>query len=108
MLGLASKGHLGSGADADITVYSPDDDKERMFAFPRFVVKAGEVVVDEGDVRSATFGRTLLVEPDFDRDVTVEIEKRFGEYTIEFANYAVGESDVASPVVFSPVRRGGA
>jgi formylmethanofuran dehydrogenase subunit A len=108
MLGLARKGHLGPGADADITVYSPDDDKERMFAFPRFVIKAGVVVVDEGDVRSATFGRTLLVEPDFDRDVTVEIEKRFGEYTIEFANYAVGESDVARPVVFSPVRRGGA
>jgi formylmethanofuran dehydrogenase subunit A len=108
MLGLTSKGHLGPGADADITVYSPGEDKERMFAFPRFVIKAGEVIVDEGDVRSPTFGRTLVVEPDFDRDVAVEIEKRFGEYTIEFANYAVGESDVASPVVFSPVRRGGA
>ena len=34
MLGLRDKGHLGPGADADVTIYAPDDDKERMFACP--------------------------------------------------------------------------
>ena len=31
ILGLPRKGHLGAGADADITIYAPDDDKGRMF-----------------------------------------------------------------------------
>ncbi len=37
------------GADADVTIYAPDDDKERMFALPRYVIKAGEVVVEDGE-----------------------------------------------------------
>ena len=41
LLGLRDKGHLGSGADADVTVYSRDADVSRMFATPRYVVKAG-------------------------------------------------------------------
>ena len=53
MLGLAHKGHLGPGADGDVTIYAPDDDKERMFALPRYVIKAGEVVLDDGDLRAA-------------------------------------------------------
>ena len=51
MLGLANKGHLGAGADADVTIYTPDDDKEPMFALPRYVIKGGEVVVDDGELR---------------------------------------------------------
>ena len=34
MLGLRDKGHLGAGADADVTIYAPDDDTERMFPLP--------------------------------------------------------------------------
>src|SRR5207237_10409138 len=34
MLGLANKGHLGPGADADVTIYTPGDDKRAMFALP--------------------------------------------------------------------------
>ena len=53
ILGLERKGHLGPGADADVTIYAPDDDRRRMFALPRYVIKAGEVVVDDGELRSA-------------------------------------------------------
>ena len=35
ILGLSQKGHLGPGADADVTIYAPDDDERRMFALPR-------------------------------------------------------------------------
>ena len=49
MLGLTRKGHLGPGADGDVTIYAPDDDKERMFSLPRYLIKAGEVVLDDGD-----------------------------------------------------------
>jgi formylmethanofuran dehydrogenase subunit A len=37
MLGLSHKGHLGPGADGDVTLYSPDDDIQRMFELPRYV-----------------------------------------------------------------------
>jgi hypothetical protein len=44
ILGLKHKGHLGAGADADITIYTPDDNKEKMFEMPRYVIKAGQVI----------------------------------------------------------------
>jgi formylmethanofuran dehydrogenase subunit A len=99
MLGLSRKGNLGPGADADVTVYAPGDDKERMFAMPRYVIKAGEVIVDDGEVRSPGFGRTLHVEPGYDEGVVPAIAEQFGRWsTVEFANFAVGEADVANPL----------
>jgi formylmethanofuran dehydrogenase subunit A len=60
--GLASKGHLGVGADADITVYRPDADLSRMFAMPAQVFKAGILVAEDGEVRSLPTGRVLAAE----------------------------------------------
>src|SRR6478752_6272663 len=45
-LGLPQKGHLGVGADADIAVFNDSTDVARMFAYPRYVLKAGEVVIE--------------------------------------------------------------
>ena len=59
LLGLTTKGHLGVGADADVTVYPRDPDIARMFSTPRYVVKAGRVVVEEGHLRRAPAGRRL-------------------------------------------------
>ena len=39
------------GADADVTIYTPDENSETMFELPRYVIKAGEVIVEEGDIR---------------------------------------------------------
>ncbi|MEJ7640396.1 MAG: amidohydrolase family protein [Singulisphaera sp.] len=61
MLGLTRKGHLGPGADGDVAIYRPDADKERMFSRPRYLIKAGQVVLDDGDLRSAPEGRSLHV-----------------------------------------------
>jgi formylmethanofuran dehydrogenase subunit A len=57
--GLPTKGHLGVGADADITVYRPDPDLSRMFAMPAQVFKAGMLVAEDGEVRSLPTGRVL-------------------------------------------------
>ena len=35
LLGLSAKGHLGTGADGDVTVYSRQDNVAEMFATPR-------------------------------------------------------------------------
>ena len=56
LLGLAHKGHLGAGADADVTVYSRDPDLATMFSTPRYVIKGGVLVVEEGQLRRAPGG----------------------------------------------------
>src|SRR5256885_8292473 len=53
LLGLKHKGHLGAGADADVTIYADDPDRAQMFATPRYVIKGGAVVVEEGQLRRA-------------------------------------------------------
>jgi formylmethanofuran dehydrogenase subunit A len=90
MLGLPHKGHLGIGADADITIYTPGQDKRAMFELPRFVLKGGQVVVEQGEIRCAIEGRTLHVAPAYDLERMPEIKKWFeAYYTIQFANYPV-------------------
>ena len=90
LLGLGAKGHLGVGADADVTVYVPDADRARMFGTPRYVVKAGALVVEEGQLRRASAGRRLYVRSAFDAAVTRDLKRYFDRYaTVAFANYPV-------------------
>ena len=92
MLGLTNKGHLGPGADADVTVYSPSADRRLMFELPRFVFKAGELVVQQGEIRRVPFGPTLVTRPRYDDGVVPHVREWFeGEYSLAFENYAVGE-----------------
>jgi formylmethanofuran dehydrogenase subunit A len=92
LLGLRHKGHLGEGADADVTVYARDADQSRMFATPRYVVKGGVVVVEEGQLRRAPQGRRLYVRPAFDPAVLPDLEAFFERYaTVSFENYPVGD-----------------
>ena len=70
-----------------------------MFELPRFVLRAGEVVVEHGEVRKNTSGPTLPVAPAFDEGLVPDIKKWFENYyTIQFANY---------PVDVSPLNHGG-
>ncbi len=99
MLGLARKGHLGPGADADVTIYAPDDDKQRMFALPRYLIKGGEVVLDDGELRRWPEGRTLHVAPEGDPEADLAIAEWFERSSsIAFANYPVRDEEVANPL----------
>lgn len=90
MLGLQHKGQLGPGADADITLYSPNDDKQQMFEMPKYVIKAGELLIDDGELRDSPLGKTLHVAPAYDLDRMPHIEDWFDEfYSIRFRNYPV-------------------
>ena len=92
ILGLPNKGHLGVGADADITIYTPDDNKQTMFELPRFVIKAGDVLVEQGDIRQDHTGKTLHVSPAYDHDVEASIAEWFEQYySIRFRNYPVAD-----------------
>ncbi len=90
MLGLTCKGHLGPGADADVTIYQPNDDKQLMFELPRYVIHAGAVVVDDGQILPHTDGRLLHVAPSFDAGCVPDIQEWFEDnYSIRFRNYPV-------------------
>jgi formylmethanofuran dehydrogenase subunit A len=90
ILGLKNKGHLGPGADADITIYTPGTDKRAMFELPRYVIKAGAIVVEKGEIRQDVFGQRLHVTPAYDEGCLPDIQQWFeAYYTIQFANYPV-------------------
>ena len=92
LLGLTAKGHLGPGADADVTIYEEDDDKEKMFSAPRYVIKDGELIIEDHEFRAEHEGRILHVAPDFDSQIVQVIEPFFEDYyTIRFANYPVDD-----------------
>jgi formylmethanofuran dehydrogenase subunit A len=89
-LGLERKGHLGVGADADVAIYQEQDDKETMFAHPRYVLKDGEVVVRDGELVREREGRTFYVNPPYDPGIEKHLQAHFEQaYTIAFENYPV-------------------
>ena len=92
MLGLPHKGHLGSGADADIAVYTPQPDRRAMFELPRFVFKAGELIVEQGEIRKVPFGPMICAEPKYDTGAVPHIREWFeNNYSMAFDNFAVGD-----------------
>lgn len=102
MLGLTRKGHLGVGADADITIYTPSDDVEQMFELPRYVLKAGEVLIENGEVRQSVDGITLRTAPHYDTGAIPSIREWFdAHYTVQFRNYSVEDHEIG-PTVIEP------
>jgi formylmethanofuran dehydrogenase subunit A len=99
-LGLPNKGHLGVGADADVVIFNENKDVAKMFSYPRYVLKGGEVVVEEGEIRHVVEGRGLLVQPTFDPKVEDYIRPLFQQYyTMSFDNYPVEMERIEKPEV---------
>jgi len=106
LLGLPHKGHLGAGADADVTIYTPGADRRAMFELPRYVIKGGEVVVEQGEIRRDLYGKTLHVAPEYDAGVLPDVKKWFeAYYTIQFANYPVDPSYLSHGGTTVPCRK---
>lgn len=98
LLGLHErKGHLGPGADADVTIYDDrPDDREATFAAPRHVWKGGRAVVRDGELRAETQGRTLHVSPEHDRDAERGWREFFEKYgTVRFENFPIADEEIA-------------
>jgi formylmethanofuran dehydrogenase subunit A len=98
LLGLRDKGHLGIGADADITIYDDREDREAMFAAPRYVIKDGRPVVEDGELREVGAGRLLRVGAAYDPSIEPTLEELFEErYSVQFASYPVRERWLLEP-----------
>src|SRR6266513_1088325 len=101
LLGLRDKGHLGAGADADVTIYDDRADREEMFATPRYVIKGGRVVVRDGELVEAPAGCLLRSAAPYDPAVEDVLREQFeARYSVQFENYPVGE-----PWLLEPARR---
>jgi formylmethanofuran dehydrogenase subunit A len=98
ILGLTNKGHLGVGADADVTIYLPNDDREQMFALPKIVIKDGNVLIEDGEIRDPHNGKTLHVAPAFDPGFEPVIAEWFEQYySLRYRNYSVAEGELDQP-----------
>ncbi len=99
-LGLMRKGALGTGSDADIAIYDEHEDPSQVFGRPRFVIKAGEVVIRDGEILSTPMGREFLVQPTFDPGAAGSLRKDFENcYTMSFDNYPVAMNCLHRPDV---------
>jgi formylmethanofuran dehydrogenase subunit A len=71
-------------------VYARDADIAKMFATPRYVIKGGILVVEEGQLRRAPAGRRLHVRPGYDDALLPDLRRHFEAYsTVSFENYPV-------------------
>jgi formylmethanofuran dehydrogenase subunit A len=105
-LGLPNKGHLGVGADGDVAIFNSESDFARMFAYPRYVIKGGEVVLEEGEIRKVAVGRSLLVRPAYDAKIEEYIRPLFQQYyTMSFDNYPVEMERLETSAVVTETAR---
>ena len=95
LLGLSKKGHIGIGADADVTIYDEMEDREAMFNAARYVIKSGELFINNHEFCSDLDGRIMHVAPEYDKAIEDKIRPFFEDYyTIQFDNYAVDDDYV--------------
>jgi formylmethanofuran dehydrogenase subunit A len=96
ILGLADRGKLSPGAAADITVYTEDADRERMFREPYLVFKDGVEVLREGTLVAMPTGVTHVVRPDFDPAIEKRIASFFEDHmSVGFAHFPLSQTELA-------------
>ncbi|NYT02267.1 MAG: formylmethanofuran dehydrogenase subunit A [Methanosarcinales archaeon] len=117
-IGMAHrKGHLGVGADGDVTVYDLDpasldvNDPEsivKAFARPEYTIKDGTIVASRGEIVSVPDGKRFYCQPyvneDLERDMLADLKEWFKYYTVGFANYPVPEKYLKDPAAI-PINR---
>ncbi|MCR4427988.1 MAG: formylmethanofuran dehydrogenase subunit A [Caldiserica bacterium] len=93
LLGLHQKGHLGVGADADIAIYEENPDVEKMFSSVKFLLKDGDLVIENGKILKSVPGRILYVDPGEEGEIENLIRDDFEKfYTLNLENYRVPDN----------------
>jgi len=93
--GLVGRGALGKGDWADITVYTENENREKMFEKPDYVFKDGEVVVKDGEVVKTVWGTTHVVRPEYDKSVEKDLKKYFDKYmTMKMGNFTISDDEI--------------
>ncbi|MEE9397314.1 MAG: formylmethanofuran dehydrogenase subunit A [Methylococcales bacterium] len=96
LLGLSDRGHLGVGGAGDITVYTENADREKMFTTPDFVFKDGELVVKDGEVVKVVWGTTHIVKPEYDVSIEKSLQDYFDRFlTMKLANFKISDDEIS-------------
>lgn len=118
IMGLEDKGHLGIGADADVSIYDirPEDidpsiEHARVKATlsrAKYTVKEGVIVAKEGEIVATPRGRTYWVDAAVPQEDTgrmlLDLKEKFDRYySIQMSNYMVQDAYLSNPV---PVKAG--
>jgi len=95
LIGLDDRGVLSEGAWADITVYTDNIDREKMFEKPDYVFKDGELVVVDGKVVHTKWGTTHIVRPEWDSSVEKDLQKYFERFmTMKVGNFKMSDDEI--------------
>ncbi len=111
-IGMAyRKGHLGAGADGDVTIYDIDPSSlnpndtvalTAKLARPDYTIKDGRIVARQGEIVSVPEGRRFYCQPyvdeDLEKDMLKDVKDWFKYYTVGFANYPVPDKYLKNPV----------
>ncbi|MCE8427612.1 MAG: formylmethanofuran dehydrogenase subunit A [Candidatus Methanoperedens sp.] len=111
---LDTKGHLGAGSDADLSIYDIIPDQidpsiehakiKSAFSSAAYTIKGGEIVVKDGEITATPAGRTYWVDatvPEEQTEIMMkDIRHKFKNYySMNLANYAVQDEYVTHPEV---------
>jgi formylmethanofuran dehydrogenase subunit A len=112
LVGLADRGHLGVGAAADITVYTDDADREKMFSKPDYVFKDGTMIVKNGELINVTWGTTHVVKPEYDASIETSLKEYFDRFhTQKMGNFKISDDEIVDDgrgsLTIQPLHEGG-
>jgi formylmethanofuran dehydrogenase subunit A len=112
LLGLADRGHLGTGAAADITVYTDNADREKMFSTPDYVFKDGNMIVKNGELINVTWGTTHVVKPEYDASIETTLKPYFDRFhTQKMGNFKISDDEIVDDgrgsLTIQPLHAGG-
>jgi formylmethanofuran dehydrogenase subunit A len=94
LIGLQNRGGLSAGNWADITIYTDNADRQKMFEKPDYVFKDGEVVVIDGKVVHTKWGTTHIVKPDYDKSIEKDLKVYFDKYlTMKIDNFRISDDE---------------
>ncbi|TXT58251.1 MAG: Protein FwdA [Promethearchaeota archaeon] len=101
-LGMPDRGHLGSGAIGDVSIYKLDPKKmdghaiEKAFSNAAYTIKDGQIVVKDGEIVATPMGVTIVSEgkiKESSYQAAIEDVKYHwrDHYSINFNNYEIGD-----------------
>ncbi len=109
-LGLTHLGHLAPGARGDVAVYPENVNREQMFATPKYVFKAAEMVVKNGTVIAAPNGATYVTRAAYDPGIERALDDYYTRFmTVRRRNIMVADGEIEdlgqSPLAIQTPRR---
>ncbi len=114
LLGLSNQGTLTAGSVADVVVYPEHDDRQRMFASPRYVIRRG-CVIQPQDVDSACGVSpakdapqipkyTHTIRPHYELSSVAKLSQLHAESaSFSLANLVISDDELASQIGTQPL-----